>query len=101
VSTGRVSSWDIGGKPNYLMHCKQTGTTVEEFQLEPVLADESSAAGVKIGQVVKIAIAETQPPQAPPRAVVFEVADLAGAGAKARLKPVSAWGFALKEREQR
>lgn len=94
VSTGRIGSWDIAGKPNYIMHCKQTGTSVEEFTMDPVVADEVSGAGLKVGQVVKLAIGETTPAKTPPPAFVFEVAD--GGGAKAQPKPIRAWGFLLR-----
>jgi hypothetical protein len=53
-NTGRISQWDSSGKPVYIYHCNVSGSHVEEFQLEPHLFTDRSAAGVKIGQVIKV-----------------------------------------------
>jgi hypothetical protein len=92
-NTGKIIQWSADGQPQFLVHCKETGSQQLEWELAPQLVDERSGRGLKVGQIVKVASTETRPAHDPAMGFVIEVADAAGKG---KPKILSGWGVPLR-----
>lgn len=97
TQTNRIINFESDGTPIYFSDCKITGTHTETFQPDPRVFTDRSAAGVKVGQDIKIVTSELAvKDQSPDRPTSFVLEVDRPARGKKPATPVRYFGIDLK-----
>ncbi len=95
TNSGRISQYERDGTPVYISHCVMAGSHVVEFQLDPRVFTDRSAADVKVGQIIKVVTLRKRGEKGPPPSFLLETDAPAPAKGKKPPEAVSYFGIKL------